>query len=67
MSLEKTLTDQYRLPLKLDNFPVSEALPSHFESVYPKFVEFIKKYYDYYDDENSPAKFLNEMQHNRDM
>jgi len=67
MSLDKTLTDQYRLPLKLDNFPVSEALPAYFESVYPKFVDFIKTYYGYYDDKNSPAKFLNELQHNRDM
>jgi hypothetical protein len=67
MSLDKTLTDQYRLPLKLDKYPVSEELPANFETIYPKFVEFIKTYYESYDADDSPAKFLNELQHNRDM
>ena len=67
MSLDKTLTDQYRLPLKLEKYPISEELPAYFETVYPKFVEFIKSYYKSYDADNSPAKFLNELQHNRDM
>jgi len=67
MSLDKTLTDQYRLPLKLDKFPVSNSLPAHFESIYPKFVEFLSSYYQNYDGDDSPAKFLNELQHNRDL
>ena len=49
MSLDKTLTDQYRLPLKLEKYPISEELPAYFETVYPKFVEFIKSYYKSYD------------------
>ena len=67
MSLDKTLTDQYRLPLKLDKYPVVENLPAHFETIYPKFLEFIESYYDEYDGVGSPAELLNELQHNRDM
>ena len=67
MSLDKTLTDQYRLPLKLDKYPVVETLPAHFETIYPKFIEFIESYYRDYDASGSPAESLNELQHNRDM
>jgi hypothetical protein len=67
MSLDKTFNDQYRLPLKLDKYPVVDELPAHFESIYPKFIKFLETYYESYDADNSPAKFLNELQHNRDM
>lgn len=67
MSLDKTLTDQYRLPLKLDKYPVASNLPENFATMYPKFIEFIASYYKEYDSIESPAKFLNELQHNRDM
>lgn len=67
MSLDKTLTDQYRLPLKLDKYPVAPILPENFATMYPKFIEFIASYYEEYDSLESPAKFLNELQHNRDM
>ena len=67
MSLDKTLTDQYRLPLKLDKFPVAPILTGDFSTIYPKFVEFLATYYEEYDSIESPAKFLNELQHNRDM
>ena len=67
MSLDKTLTDQYRLPLKLDKFPVAPILPANFATMYPKFIEFIDTYYDEYDSIESPARHLNELQHNRDM
>ena len=67
MSLDKTLSDQYRLPLKLDKFPVTPILPENFGLMYPKFIEFIATYYEEYDSIDSPAKFLNELQHNRDM
>ena len=67
MSLDKTLSDQYRLPLKLDKFPVAPILTGDFATIYPKFVEFLSSYYQEYDSIKSPAKFLNELQHNRDM
>jgi len=67
MSLDKTLSDQYRLPLKLDKFPVTPILPENFATMNPKFIEFLASYYDEYDSFESPAKYLNELQHNRDM
>ena len=67
MSLDKTNSDKYRLPLTLDNYPVSDNLPSHFESLYPKFLQFMETYYESYDSSDGPAAALNDLQHNRDL
>lgn len=67
MSLDKTLSGNYREPLVLEKHSVSAALPDYFETVYPKFIEFMKAYYLSYDDSDNPASMLNELQHNRDL
>jgi len=67
MSLDKTLSDNYREPMMLEQHPVSAVLPSYFETVYPKFIEFMNAYYLSHGDSDNPASMLNELQHNRNL
>lgn len=67
MSLDKTLSDNYREPMMLEQYPVSAVLPDYFETVYPKFVEFMNTYYLSHGDSDNPASMLNELQHNRNL
>ena len=51
----------------MDKVPVVLILTGDFSTIYPKFVELLASYYQEYYSTESLAKFLNELQHNRDM
>jgi hypothetical protein len=65
VSLEKTGKENNRLYSRLDKYPVNETLPGHFESEYPKLIEFLEKYYRH-SHETGPAQYLKELDYKRD-
>ena len=65
MSLEKTTKDTFRSFTELKKFPVIESLPTYFETEYPKFAEFLRKYYEETSDETVES-YLESLQYKRD-
>jgi hypothetical protein len=64
VSLSKT-TESSRSFTLLEKYPVFENLPAYFELEYPKFVAFIKKYYEFLSDYN-PTQLIEDKQFMRD-
>jgi len=67
MPLDKTLTDVYRHKLDLDKYHVFEALPGHFDTKYPKLVNFLQEYYKTLEEEGAATEALNDLLLNRDV
>lgn len=67
MPLDKTLTDTYRQKLDLDKYHVYEALPGHFDTKYPKLVNFLQEYYKTLEEEGAAPEALNDLLLNRDV
>lgn len=63
---DKTLKDTNRRDINLRETQVDAVLPSYILQEYPKFVSFLKAYYEY-EDENSFNQFLNNMFETRDV
>ena len=59
--LDKTFTDLGRREINLRHYKVEEVLPDHIVENYPKFVELLKSYYHFEDEDNSPTNLLNEL------
>jgi hypothetical protein len=64
---DKTLTDLGRRELNLRHYKVEETLPDHIIQNYPKFVQLLKTYYQFEDEEESPTNLLNELFYTRDI
>lgn len=64
---DKTLKDTTRRDINLRENQIESVLPSHILSEYPKFVSFIKAYFDFEDQEDSLTRFLNNMFETRDV
>lgn len=63
---DKTLKDTNRRDINLRETQVDAVLPSYILQEYPKFVSFLKAYYEY-EDEKSFNEFLNNMFETRDV
>lgn len=59
--LDKTFTDLGRREINLRHYKVEEVLPDHIVESFPKFVELLKAYYDFEDQDGSPTNLLNEL------
>lgn len=64
---DKTLKDTTRRNINLRENQIESVLPSHILAEYPKFVSFIKAYFDFEDQEDSLTRFLNNMFETRDV
>ena len=64
---DKTLKDTTRRDINLRENQIESVLPSHILTEYPKFVSFIKAYFDFEDQEDSLTRFLNNMFETRDV
>lgn len=64
---DKTLKDTTRRDINLRENQIDAVLPSHILQEYPKFVSFIKAYFDFEDQETSTSRFLNNMFETRDV
>ena len=64
---DKTLKDTNRRDINLRENQIESVLPSHILTEYPKFVSFIKAYFDFEDQEDSLTRFLNNMFETRDV
>jgi hypothetical protein len=64
---DKTLKDTNRRAINLREPQVDSVLPSHFLSDYPKFVTFLKKYYDFENDNKSLTRFIDNVFETRDV
>jgi hypothetical protein len=64
---DKTFKDTTRRDINLRENQIESVLPSHILSEYPKFVSFIKAYFDFEDKEDSLTRFLNNMFETRDV
>mgnify|MGYP000123468630 FL=1 len=64
---DKTLKDTNRRAINLREPQVDAVLPSHFLSDYPKFVSFLKKYYDFENDNKSLTRFIDNVFETRDV
>lgn len=65
--LDRTLKDTKRRDLNLREPQVESVLPEHYLLEYPKFVSFLKKYYEFEGDENSLTRFLDNIFDTRDV
>ena len=63
----KTLTDINRFDIDLDGYSVYEALPSHYDEQYPKLAAFLQAYYESLEQDDNPAKLINDLLTNRDV
>jgi hypothetical protein len=64
---DKTLKDTNRRAINLRESQVDAVLPSHFLADYPKFVTFLKKYYEFENDNASLTRFINNVFETRDV
>ena len=64
---DKTLRDTKRRDLNLRESQVESVLPEHYLQDYPKFVTFLKKYYEFEGDGDSLTKFLDNIFDTRDV
>ena len=65
--LDKTLVDTNRRDINLRKPQVESVLPDHILAEYPKFVSFLKHYYDFESQNTSLTRFLNNMFETRDV
>lgn len=65
--LDKTLKDTNRRDINLREAQVESVLPSHILDEYPKFVSFLKKYYEYEGSEGTFTNFINKLFETRDV
>lgn len=65
--LDKTLVDTNRRDINLREPQVESVLPDHILAEYPKFVSFLKHYYDFESQNTSLTRFLNNMFETRDV
>ena len=63
----KTLTDENRLDLNLDKYDVYEVMPGHYDQLYPNLANFLIAYYESLENEDNPAKLVNDLLTNRDV
>lgn len=63
----KTFIDTNRLPLNLDRYDVSEVMPGHYDELYPNLTRFLETYYKSLEQDNNPAKLVNDLLTNRDV
>lgn len=64
---DKTFKDNNRRDINLRETQVETVLPSYILSEYPKFVAFLRAYYDFEDREESLTRFINNMFETRDI
>lgn len=67
MANVKTLTDENRLDLNLDKYDVYEVMPGHYDQLYPNLANFLIAYYESLENEDNPAKLVNDLLTNRDV
>lgn len=65
--LDKTLKDNLRRDINLREFQVDPVLPSVVLSEYPKFVTFLKKYFEFQEQDDNLNRFLNNIFETRDV
>lgn len=66
-AFDKTLRDTKRRDLNLREPQVDSVLPEHYLQDYPKFVTFLKKYYEFEGEGDSLTKFLDNIFDTRDV
>ena len=64
---DKTLEDTTRRDINLKEYQVDSVLPDYIQQEYPKFVTFLKKYFEFEDREGSTTRFLQDMFELRDV
>ena len=64
---DKTLKDTNRREINLRESQVDQTLPSYILQEYPKFVSFLKAYFEFEDQDTSITRFLNNMFDTRDV
>ena len=64
---DKTLKDTNRRDINLREPQIESVLPSHVLQEYPKFVSFLKNYFDFEEQNTSLSRFLNNMFETRDV
>jgi hypothetical protein len=64
---DKTLEDTNRRDINLKEYQVEGVLPAFIQQEYPKFVTFLKKYFEFEDREGSITRFLQDMFELRDV
>lgn len=64
---DKTLEDTNRRDINLKEYQVEGVLPDFIQQEYPKFVTFLKKYFEFEDREDSITRFLQDMFELRDV
>jgi len=66
-NFDKTLEDTNRRDINLKEYQVESVLPDYIQQEYPKFVTFLKKYFEFEDREGSVTRFLQDMFELRDV
>jgi len=66
MADTRTLSDYNRLNVNLNESQVDTVVPEHFKEQYPDLITFLKKYYEFMDDEGGIAHDLKNMFNARD-
>lgn len=66
-NFDKTLEDTTRRDINLKEYQVESVLPDYIQQEYPKFVTFLKKYFEFEDREGSVTRFLQDMFELRDV
>jgi hypothetical protein len=64
---DKTLKDTTRRDINLRENQIESTLPAHFLEEYPKFVSFLKEYFNFEDKDDSITRFINNMFETRDV
>ena len=65
--VDKTTSDLNRRELSLREYIVEDALPSYIVENFPKLVSFLKEYYEFENQQDSPARLIDELFKNRDI
>ena len=67
-TVDKTLKDKTRREISFsDQYKVESVLPGHFAEDYPKLVSFLEAYYEFEEDDKSPASLINSLFESRDI
>ena len=64
---DKTLIDTTRRDINLSEYQVESTLPEYIQQEFPKFVSFLKKYFEFESQNTSTTRFLQNMFTNRDI
>lgn len=66
-NFDKTLEDTNRRDINLKEYQVDSVIPDYIQQEFPKFVTFLKKYFEFEDREGSTTRFLQDMFELRDV